>query len=141
MIGHTQINGEINVQEEQLNNSMFSGQQEVYEIMIEPSPPSPVPTTPIKLHFSDLLSTLLPTALLGLLVLLIVIGIVFLTTASYRRLQFASSPSNSSLLGKSDFPSPAKSIGSPFRPASLTATPTRLKTPLYTKPRGTPGSV
>ncbi|KAL5267873.1 hypothetical protein ACHWQZ_G004800 [Mnemiopsis leidyi] len=118
-----------------------TGQQEVYKVVIVPSQPSPVPTTPIKLQFSDLVSTLLPTALLGLLVLLIVIGIVFLTTASYRRLQFTSSPSNTSHLGKSDFPSPAKSIGSPFRPASLTASPSRLKTPLYTKPRGTPGSV
>ncbi|XP_063686497.1 uncharacterized protein LOC134820204 [Bolinopsis microptera] len=116
-----------------------SGQEEVYEVLITPSEPDLTPP-PIKLEFSELISTLLPTVVLGLLVLLIVIGIVFLTTASYRRLKSTSSQWDSPLTMNSMLTTPVK-IGSPFRPASVTVTPTRLKTPLYTKPRGTPGSI
>ena len=119
-------------------NSHLSGQQEVYKVLITPSPPSPT-LTPIQLEFSDLVTSILPTALLGLLVLIIIIGIVFLTTASYRRLKFTSSQLNSP--GSTSILTTPVKIGSPFRAASLTATPARLKTPLYTKPRGTPGSI
>ena len=119
---------------------LSSGQLEVYEVVITPSEPDQTPV-PIKLEFSELIGTLLPTALLGLLVLLIIIGIVFLTTASYRRLRFTSSSSQiNSPVSSAGFTTPVK-IGSPFRPASLTTSPARLKTPLYTKPRGTPGSI
>ena len=120
-------------------NSVPSGQKEVYEVLITPSEPDLTPP-PIKLEFSELISTLLPTVVLGLLVLLIIIGIVFLTTASYRRLRSSSSQWDSPLTMNSMLTTPVK-IGSPFRPASVTVTPTRLKTPLYTKPRGTPGSI
>ena len=111
----------------------------MYEVLITPSEPDLTPP-PIKLEFSELISTLLPTVVLGLLVLLIIIGIVFLTTASYRRLRSSSSQWDSPLTMNSMLTTPVK-IGSPFRPASVTVTPTRLKTPLYTKPRGTPGSI